>query len=54
MLVEAKGPRWLFDIPKTRALLVVAHSDDETIFAGGLDCSESLRNWNLRNLLFGT
>jgi len=61
MLVEAKGPRWLFDIPKTRALLVVAHSDDETIFAGGLILLSHETHWtvicctsesNQRNLEF--
>lgn len=43
----AKTPLWLFEIPKPRALLVVAHCDDETIFAGGLILSSHDTQWTI-------
>jgi len=36
---------WLFNIPKPKALLVVTHADDETIFAGGLILSSREARW---------
>ena len=49
----AKAPQWLFDIPKPRALLVIAHSDDETIFAGGLILSSRDTQWTIVNCFDG-
>jgi hypothetical protein len=40
-------PVWLLDIPKARALLVVTHADDETIFAGGLILSSQNTAWTI-------
>jgi LmbE family N-acetylglucosaminyl deacetylase len=40
-------PKWLFQIPKPRALLVVTHADDETIFAGGLILSSNDVRWTI-------
>ena len=42
-----KGPIWLFDIPEPKALLIVAHADDETIFAGGLILSSCKTTWTI-------
>ena len=39
--------RWLSDIPNAKALLVVAHSDDETIFAGGLILTSRNTQWTV-------
>lgn len=40
-------PVWLLEIPKPRALLVVTHPDDETIFAGGLILSSHETKWTI-------
>ncbi len=40
-------PIWLFDISKPKALLVVAHADDETIFAGGLILCSRKTKWTI-------
>ena len=40
-----EDPLWLFDISHPKALLVVAHADDETIFAGGLILSSRKTEW---------
>lgn len=45
--VITKGPLWLFDISKPRALLVVTHPDDETIFAGGLILCSRQTRWTI-------
>ena len=42
-----RRPLWLFDIPSPRALLVVAHADDETIFAGGLILCSRQTRWTI-------
>lgn len=42
-----KDPLWLFKISKPRALLVVAHLDDETIFAGGVILSSRETQWTI-------
>jgi LmbE family N-acetylglucosaminyl deacetylase len=38
---------WLFDLSKSRALLVVAHPDDETIFAAGLILLSRETRWTI-------
>ena len=43
----AEEMRWLFSIPKPRALLVVAHPDDETVFAGGLVLQSTHTEWTI-------
>ncbi len=47
MEATSRGPLWLFDIPKPRALLVVAHPDDETIFTGGLTLRSRETRWTV-------
>jgi LmbE family N-acetylglucosaminyl deacetylase len=42
-----EDPLWLFDISNPKALLVVAHADDETIFAGGLILSSRKTEWTI-------
>ncbi|HEY4674735.1 MAG TPA: PIG-L family deacetylase [Candidatus Bathyarchaeia archaeon] len=42
-----EDPLWLFDISNPKALLVVAHADDETIFAGGLILSSCKTEWTI-------
>jgi len=42
-----KNPLWLFEILHPKALLVVAHADDETIFAGGLILSSRKTEWTI-------
>jgi len=42
-----QNPLWLLDIPKPKALLVVTHADDETIFAGGLILSSREARWTI-------
>ncbi|UCD95904.1 MAG: PIG-L family deacetylase [Candidatus Bathyarchaeota archaeon] len=41
------SPIWLLTILKPRALLVVTHADDETIFAGGLILSSRETEWTI-------
>jgi LmbE family N-acetylglucosaminyl deacetylase len=43
----SKDPLWLFDISKPSALLVVAHPDDETIFAGELIIRSRETRWTV-------
>jgi len=40
-------PLWLSEISKPRSLLIVAHPDDETIFAGGLVLSSRHTSWTI-------
>ena len=47
MRVIDSDPVWLLTIPKPRALLVVTHADDETIFAGGLILSSQEAEWTI-------
>lgn len=44
---DPRNPLWLFNISKPRALLIVAHPDDETIFAGGLVLSSQNTKWTI-------
>lgn len=44
---EARGPLWLLGISKPKALLVVTHPDDETIFAGGLLLCSRQTKWTV-------
>jgi LmbE family N-acetylglucosaminyl deacetylase len=43
----SKNPLWLCNISESSALLIVAHSDDETIFAGGLILSSQNTRWTI-------
>jgi len=47
MKKEVNNPIWISEIQSPRALLIVAHPDDETIFAGGLILTSIDTDWTI-------